>query len=76
MPATEHPTCVLCVAWTTPGWVEADVWLTRTRPFVRERCLCDTRQHRPLVQHPHTHEGCAGYAWQPIGALAEEDAHA
>jgi hypothetical protein len=64
-------TCPLCAACAFGTWVKIDAWLRRVQSLARSRCLCDTHQHRPLVQHPHTHEGCAGYAWQRL-AIPQE----
>jgi hypothetical protein len=63
MPWTEHPTCPVCVAMCTAAPLVA--FLRRTRPWLRWRCRCAGRPHPLLLLHPHTVEGCAGFAGLP-----------
>jgi hypothetical protein len=69
---SDSPTCPFCTALHVP--VDLDAFLMRTRPYVTDptfaRCLCEGARHRLLLCHPHTQEGCAGYAWLP-----QEDTH-
>ena len=64
------PTCPLCRTLDTP--VPLDRFLRQVEHFLVIRCQCSGPDHVPLVAHPHTKAGCAGFPWQGSTVALEE----
>lgn len=59
------PTCPVCRILDAVQGQEARIAVLLLRAASRVRCRCPGRRHGCTMKHPHTQEGCLGYARRP-----------